>query len=1475
MIHWRIVVAFVTILVVYGVVSLLTMPRQEFPKFTIRQGLVVGVMPGATTEEVEAQLTRTVEEYLFTYEEVDKSKTFSESKAGQMYVFVELEETVGEEEANAFWASLRHGLNELKAQKLPPTVLGLVGTNDFGDTSAVLLTLTADNRSPRDLETYLDVVERHLRELDGTSKLRRFGLQREVIRISASWDRLAKYAIRPASLWATLQGMGATPAAPRLDRESVELPVHVRQVLKSETELADTVVLSEPGGANVRLRDVAEITREYGHDDSYVRFNGKTAIVLSLEMRRGFDITHYGAQVDRALEEASRELPADVHIERIADQPKVVAHSINHFLRDFALAIASVILVTMLLLPFRIASVAAVTIPVCVFITIGMLNVLGIELHTVSLAGLIIVLGMVVDNAIVVIDDHVERLDGGTDVWEAAWASAKSLAVPVLTATLAITMAYVPLGLIPKGTTGDFLGILPATIGIALAVSYVLAMALVPIMNWRFIRRGVRCPSKRHRKSALERLQAAFDLALDQAFRFRWLTLGLGVGSVILGVLLLAQVPPQTFPKVERNQFAVEVYLPPGRSLDETDELVRQLEDVLREDERILNVTAFVGSSSPRFHTVYAPNIPSRHFAQLVVNTTSDESAIEALTDLENRFGGAFANGWVRWKQLDMQVNRAPIEIRISGNDISQLKGIAERIEAEARSLPTTSWVRNDFEQRRQLIDVIPDPEACAELGVPPAAIQTALAVGLQGLPVGTIWEGDYPVRVLLQADPHQADSFEDFRRQYVSSLRLGNAVPLEQLARVEPGWEEGTIVHRNGVRTLTVRVDVRMGALASPVQGHLERFVADLDLPPGVSVDYGGEREGSEESFGPMQVSLAVSIVAIYLILLVQFARHRTTILVMLTMPLSILGAALGLVITGYPFGVTSFMGITSLMGIVVRNGIILVGYADELMKKGMSAKEAALAAGKRRMRPIYLTSMAAAVGVVPMILSGSSLWGPLGAVTCFGLLVSMVLTLLVLPVAYWTVMTRARPLLGAGAPLHAVAAASAIALAMIALPRPAQAAGVPLSLGQAQDLARQHNVEVEIAEHDVLAARSMKRAASTHYIPQVTAGAVGFVAAKPLAELESSGGNLPVYDGNPQNLPLADQFAYLPSGTMEGPDSGLGLVLGVVQPIYAGGRIRNGNRLASKAAQLSEVQLELARRDARARTEEKYWRIVTLSEKLGTVAAYDRLLTNLEKEAKDAVEAGLVTRNGLLQVQLQRRRVVVNRRRLESGLALAKQDLCQHIGLQSSTDIVLTDELREPTDPAALQRYVKGTPDRRKEMDLLDGAEQIEHLQLELDRGKSRPSVAVGATAFHLRASDMDPTTNLIGFGTVTVPLTGFLESRHQVSAHRQRIEAASRRASHTRQLLLLEASGAWNELATAWSAVAVAELAVQQTELDVTEETDRYRNGLGMLSDVLEAQVQRQEALDERVEARATYWLKRSAYLRAVGKDDSIQG
>jgi outer membrane protein TolC len=764
-------------------------------------------------------------------------------------------------------------------------------------------------------------------------------------------------------------------------------------------------------------------------------------------------------------------------------------------------------------------------------------------------------------------------------------------------------------------------------------------------------------------------------------------------------------------------------------------------------------------------------------------------------------------------------------------------------------------------------VEVVPDPDASARLAVPPAALQLSLAAGSRsGVTVGTIWEGDYPVRVVLGEDPRQPATIEDLKQQYVSSALLMATVPLEEIASIRPAWSDGTILHRNGVPTVTVRVDVGRDVVSSTVQAEVERLVAALGEVPGVRIEYGGEMEMRLEMFGYLMRALGTSVVAIYLILLFQFRRHRKALLVMLTMPLSLLGALVGLQVTGYPFGFTAFVGVISLMGMVVRSGIILVDYAEHLqVDQGLSGKDAGFAAGKRRMRPVFLTSAAAAVGVVPLILSGSTLWAPLGTVICFGLIFSMVLTLFVLPVAYWKVADTPGGYPGVRAPGAVVA--GLLMLVFVAVPASAQEA--PLTLEQCRELTLKHNAEIRSTDLSVAEAEAMSQVARTKYFPQISAGATALAAASPMAEVATHSGNLSVFDGSTRTA----LTAFLPAGSMAMAQNGYAVNLTAVQPLYAGGRISNGNRLASLGIDVARENGTIARRDSLALTEEKYWRVVELTEKQHTLDAYDALLKALEAQARDAVDAGLATPNDLLKVTVQRKKVDVDRMRLESGIRLSARDLRRHIGLSDGDTISLADTLAPPQDPTVLKGEKEGGFERRPEIRQLERAVRAEQLQAEVKRGEMLPTVSVGAVALHYDFSGLERINNVAVLGTVSIPISARREVGQAIAALHAREQIAESRLDSSRRLIALDIEKRWDDLSVAWRAADVADAAIEQAELNLREARDRHAAGLSTVSDVLEPEVLLHQAQDHRIDARRDYWLARAAYLRAIGRDDLV--
>jgi len=991
------------VLVIIGIVAFFNMSRNEFPDFTIRQGLIVGQYPGASSKQVEEQLTKKVEEYLFSNNEVNKKKTYSFSRDGQMFVFLEVADNLNAIQTKAFWNKIKNGMLILQSQ-LPKEVKGFYIDSDFGNTSALLMSVESKTRPYKELLRNVEDIEAELRQVQDVAKISHTGNLNEQITIYVDNNKLLQKGVSVSNIMQVLQNEGAINATGKEEGAVVDQPIHVNTYYKSEAELSDQIIRQDANGNTIRLRDVATLKREYDEPESYVTSNGTKSIIISLEMITGKNIVSFGKELEKHIEKVSAHLPSDVKLVKLADQPEVVDDSISHFMKEFAFALVGVIFIAVLLLPLRVAAVAAATIPITILATLAIMYMFGIELDTVTLAALIVVLGIVVDDPIVVIDSHVEKLDHGLSVWAAARESAKELFPSVFTATLAISATFIPLAFFMVGVSKDFILLFPVTIVIALTLSLIISMMIVPFFNTLFITKGLLHNKDDSKRSFLDRLQDFFNGHIGNSMKHYKITVFLGALAIITGIGIMGILPQQLFPKVERNQFAMEIYLPSGYRLAQTDSVVKSMERILKKDKRILNYTSFIGSSSPRFHSVYAPNLPAKNYAQILIKTESEEATEEVITEYESKYGNLFPSAFVRMKQLNMINALAPIEVRISGNNLADLKKVAQQVLAIGKKHPEVNWVRTDFNEPQPTLALDIKNADAARLGLGKNDIANAVLMHSEGIVATQLWENTYAVDVKIKSPKASRSNLDDLRNLNVVSPKTQSIIPLRQVADVNFEWNDGQITRRNSVRTLTVRMDVTQKAVANAV---LMDFMPELDkikLPKDVAVTYGGELELQGENQGPMGIALGVSIVLIFLILLWHFKHLKHAILSITTMPLSILGASFGLFVAGYPFGFTSFLGLLALCGIVVRNGIILIDHAEELrIHEGKSVFEAAKLSAERRMRPIFLTSSAAAVGVIPMVISRSSLWGPLGTVICFGLIVSMLLTLFILPTLYW----------------------------------------------------------------------------------------------------------------------------------------------------------------------------------------------------------------------------------------------------------------------------------------------------------------------------------------------------------------------------------------------------------------------------------------------------------------------------------------
>lgn len=1010
--HHNIIFVVCAALVAFGIFSLPNLNKDEFPQFTIRQGVVAAIYPGASAQEVEQQVAKPLERFLFTYQEIDKDGTYSISENGIVYVFVELKPTINDKDA--VWSKIRHGLKLFKTTSLPAGVLEVVVVDDFGNTSSMLLAVESEQRTPRELETYSEQICDRLRSIREMGNLKTFGIQKEEIAVSIDAEKLSAYGIDQKVLLAELATQGFRTIGGNVEENSGNSQIHIAIPYDSEYAIGEQIVYADPSGNSIRLRDIADIERRYAEPSSYIEYNGKSCVIISMEMCAGNNIVAFGEKVENILDEMRHELPPDVNMQRITDQPKVVNKSVISFLRDLVESMLVVIAVMLLLFPLRTALVAGSGVPICTAITLGLMYLFGIELNTVTLAALIVVLGMIVDNSIIVIDGYTDYQQKGHSRWFSASVSTKELFVPTLLATIAICAMFFPMTKIINGPLGDFVKLFPWTISFALLISLLYAVWITPYLCTKFIRK------KDDNVNAFERaqnkffdlLQNSFEKLLNLCFRFPKTVILIFFVTFAIGIFLFTRMNIQMLPKADRDCFAVEIHLTEGSSLTQTAEVVDSLQRILNADSRVKAVTSFVGCASPRFHATYAPQMGKKSYAQFIVNTISEKATLEILKEYGEKYENYFPNAYVRFKQMDYQAVKNPIEVRFRGDNLQQMEALADTLKAYMNTLPEVTWVHSDYDESTPNVKIRLKPDEASQLGITQSMLSIFLSGALGGQTLTSVWEGDYKIPVVLYSQVSDTSKIRTLENMLVPTAMPSVWVPLRQVAEIEPEWRKSSITRYNSIRTITVGCDLKYGCSQPVSMKQVTKFV-DNNIKPtmseGIKVEYGGLTGANNSMIPQIVVSIIAAVLVLFIFLLYHFAKIDMAVLSIASSLICIFGAFTGLWMFGLDFSITAVLGIVSLIGVIVRNAIIMFEYAESLRREGhKTAKEAAYEAGKRRMRPIFLTSATTALGVIPMIIAHTSLWMPMGVVICFGTIFSLPLIVTVLPVAYWQIYKR-----------------------------------------------------------------------------------------------------------------------------------------------------------------------------------------------------------------------------------------------------------------------------------------------------------------------------------------------------------------------------------------------------------------------------------------------------------------------------------
>ncbi|MBQ0016233.1 MAG: efflux RND transporter permease subunit, partial [Bacteroidales bacterium] len=1328
-----------------GIVGLVKMKKDEFPTFTVKTGLVIGVYPGASPQEVEKRLTIPLEKMLATFPEVDLKTLRSYSCEGMCYMYVDL--NCPNNDVSKTWDKIRTYLDAQRI-RLPKDVLAVKLVDDFCAFMSHLIVLTSDDKSYIELQDYADELCDRLRGIPNLKDATVVGRQTEEIAVVLDREKLAAYALQPSMLTLGYQAATLSMPAGTFETDYTSAPIHLHGNVDSECEISNRIVYCDPMGNTLRLKDVAKVERRYKKPTSFISYQGNECVVLAVEMRKHCDIVAFGKEVDKVVDAYQKEMPPSVHFNRIADQPKLVAGSVTSFLRDLLISMLVVILVMMMMFPLRSALIAASGVPIGTAMSIAVMYIVGIDLNTVTLAGLIVVLGMIVDNSIITMDGYISELRIGKSPLDAVRYSIKNLFAPTLAATLAISAMFFPLEFTLSGILGDFVKLFPFVVAFALIISFIYAFSVVPSLEVRYIKLSDSSNQNafaRAQQSFFDALQRLYDKGERLCFRHPHATMMVGVGVVVLGVVFCMMCNVQMMPKAARDYFAIEIALEGDNNIDDTQACADSLSKILVADPRIVSVTSFIGSGAPCFSATYSPVFPGVRVAQLLINTHSAKETSEVIQYYEHRCKNLFPQAIVRIKQMDYQAVDAPVVVMFSGDNRDSVAWAAEKVKAYMCSLDEDlQWVHSTYDNVQSVVDVTLIPEAAAQQGVNRTSLALSMAGAFGGQNIGSIWEDDTEIPINLYSDGVSGTmDYATIGNQMVRGANLTQSVPLRQVAQIEPSWQHVELSRCRQVPTIAVSADLCYGKSQPHAVSLIKQFVEQEGLASrGVDIRYDGLDIANKDMIPEVIVSVLACIMVLVLFMLFHFKKFSLTVLTLGMSLLCFFGAFLGLWLFDIDIGLTAVLGIVSLVSIFVRNGIIMYDYAEELRSVGMSLRDAAFEAGRRRMQPIFLTSATTALGVLPMVLSGDMLWQPMGVVILFGIVFSIALIVLVMPVGYWMVF-KDKPKSDDAIKYATTLGIVVGFLFLVPMGSQAQEGRVPrqLNLSQCLSIAHSNSHAIKGAQYDVSAAKAVQIQARTLYYPQALLMGFGYNMTSPLVDIDM----FDYVKGSAVANSLSNILRY--GSRLVGLDShieevqnGYGFIGGVVQPIYMGGRIRNGNKLADLNVDAKQLQLQVSERDADEKVEDAYWELVSLQEKQQLVEQGLRDIDTLVEQVRVAYRAGIVLPSDTLTVMQKRNEIKILRRRLLNGIRLAKMNLLGIMGMeyspyvsQSSDSVPYIGDISvEPlsaqlSQPSIYYYDEEQVVDGQPEIMLLNKQVEAYRLQRQMALGEALPSFLV----------------------------------------------------------------------------------------------------------------------------------------------------
>ncbi|EGQ7836831.1 multidrug efflux RND transporter permease subunit VmeV [Vibrio parahaemolyticus] len=1000
---------FIVILAIGGVTSFLELGRLEDPAFTIKDAMIVATYPGATSKEVEEELTYPLEKEIRKLPYIDRIT--STSSNGMSQIMVSMKMDYGPDELPQIWDEMRRKINDLQPT-LPQGVQSLQIIDDFGDVYGVMLMLTGDDYDYVELKRYADHLRREIELVDGVGKVDIAGDQQEMLFVEISLDRLASLNLDMNVVSGLLNQQNNVVSAGEVMVNGESLVIRPSGTLNTVQALENLIIHGRDTGNLIRLKDVATITRSIQEKPgNMILFNGKKAINIGISFASGVNVVEVGERLNAELSSLESIKPAGLDMSYFYNQAQEVDDSVKAFVISLAEAVAIVIIVLLFTMGLRSGVIIGVVLLLTVFGTFILMNYNNIELHRISLGALIIALGMLVDNAIVVVEGILVGLKKGRTKVQAAVDIVKQTQWPLLGATVIAITAFAPIGL-SQDATGEFMGSLFWVLCFSLFLSWVTAITLTPFLADLLLKEEEKDTNGEDEDPYKGWLFVVFGALLKFSLRFRWMTVAAMVALLVGAVIAFGNVKQQFFPPSNTPMFYVDMWMPEGTDIRQTIKQAEKVESYIRQQDDIDFVSVSIGQGLQRFALTYQPEKSYEAYAQFQVRTTDRDNMFKLLHKLDDNLAKTFDEPTFQFKLMEFGPSPASkIEARITGPDPKVLRELAVQVEDILHTDPGARNIRHDWRERtKELVPVFNESKA-RRLGISKEDLSSTLKMAFGGSTFGVLRDGTHTLPIMMRLPEAERVDFESLQNVKIWSPSLQTYIPVDQIIDgVELDWSEPLIQRRDRKRTLTVLADhdVLSDDTAASLFARVQPKVMALHIPEGYEITWGGEYESSKDAQEGLFGSLPMGYLLMFIITILLFNSIKKPLVIWFTVPLSIIGVAFGLLTTNMPFSFTAFLGLLSLSGMILKNGIVLLDQINLELESGKDPYLAIVDSAISRVRPVSMAALTTILGMIPLVFD--AFFGSMAITIMAGLGFATVLTLIVVPVMF-AILFRIKP--------------------------------------------------------------------------------------------------------------------------------------------------------------------------------------------------------------------------------------------------------------------------------------------------------------------------------------------------------------------------------------------------------------------------------------------------------------------------------